>query len=107
MQINTKKSLPLKFLYPVYETSRLNGLLKQINHGDIAVTANYNPDGSIDFDTIMWNGCDIYSLLAYIPEGAELISTLTDAAKSHIESIEPFDLWMETQSQLQLLKSAL
>lgn len=76
------------FEIPVTVKSNINGQLKQTCIGNIEVdavaTLYFNDEPDIDYNSIKWNGVDIFPLIDNFPAADEMMQQIHETAHNHI-----------------------
>lgn len=82
-----KRFTPFRFDIPVTEITKLNGLTKVVNHGNIeidGVTDMDREEPSIDFNSITWGGVNLLALLDNFSPASDMMQNIIDASHAYV-----------------------
>lgn len=102
----TKK---IKFSIPVTTKSIIDGIIAQTCIGDIEVDAvatlysDSEPD--IDYNSIKWNGCNIYPLLDNFKAADEMMQHIHEAAHTFVADTEYEDAFDTLMNKSKLFET--
>lgn len=83
-----KLTKQFQFCIPVTATGKSNSRLTQTHIGNIEIDAvatfYFNEDPDIDYNSIKWNGTDIFPLLDNFSGADDILQEIHNAAHAHI-----------------------